>query len=263
MSSPAPPAVNRVDVMDPARASAFAATLGRADPGDGPLPPFWHWLYHWDARPPERLGRDGHPAVGDALIPDMGLPRRMWAGGALEVRGPLRTGKPATKASRQLSAERKAGRTGPLALVTLEHEVAQDGAVVLRERQDLVYRAAPSPDDPLPAVRMAERAPVEEARVFDEVALFRASALTFNGHRIHYDRLYATEVEGHAGVVVHGPLLAEAMADLAARAGPVRRMSYRLTAPAVAGEALTVCRDGARLWMRGADGRLCAEGAWG
>ena len=258
MSQPPAEVVN--DVMDPARLAALAATLGLPLPDR--VPPFWHWAYFWDARPPEALGRDGHPATGDGLIPDLGLPRRMWAGGALEAVGDLCPGRPATRISRRLSAERKTGRSGALGLVALEHVVEQGGRTVLRERQDLVYRAAPeAPPNgrPAPAPPQAGRAPVEEVRAFDPVTLFRFSALTFNGHRIHYDRDHARAVEGHRGLVVHGPLLALLLADLAARHGRGRSIRYRATAPLIEGETAAFCLDGPRAWVRGPDGRLCME----
>lgn len=255
MSPPAPFAVK--DRLDPARAMALAATLGRPLP-QGTLPPFWHHAYFWDAQPPERLGRDGHPKVGIGAIPDLGLPRRMWAGGALDWSVPMRLGEVSEKTTVCLSAERKTGRSGPLGLVQLEHVVSQDGRVAVRERQDLVYREAADPTATPPTPPDAGTAPVEEARHYDPVTLFRFSALTFNGHRIHYDVEYARRVEGHAGLVVHGPLLAEGLIDLATRhLGPLSRFSYRATAPLFAGEMAVFCLDGTRAFVRGPDGRLC------
>lgn len=253
--------VTRVkDALDPARAAAMAATLDRPAPRDV-LPPFWHHAHFWEARPPADLGRDGHPRVGLGPIPDMGLPRRMWAGGRLDWHAPLRLNEVAEKATRLLRAEAKTGRTGPLALVTLEHRITQGARLAVVERQDLVYREDPDPTAPRPTPRQAGSAPVEEARAFDAVALFRFSALTFNGHRIHYDEAYAREVEGHPGVIVHGPLLAEGLIELATRhLGPLASFEYRATAPAIRDEVLTFCLDGARAFVRGADGRLCLEG---
>ncbi|WGH77611.1 acyl dehydratase [Jannaschia ovalis] len=255
-----PPVTRVKDALDPARAAAMAATLDRPRPGPH-LPPFWHHAHFWEARPPAELGRDGHPRVGLGAIPDMGLPRRMWAGGRLDWHRPLRLGVPAERETRRLRAEAKTGRTGPLALVVLEHRITQEGGLALVERQDLVYREDPDPDAPRPVPPTAGPAPIEEARSFDAVTLFRFSALTFNGHRIHYDEAYAREVEGHAGVIVHGPLLAEGLIDLATRhLGTLAAFEYRATAPAILGERLAFCLDGTRAFVRGADGRTCLEG---
>lgn len=247
------------DVMDPARAVAMAAVLDRPDPGPA-LPPFWHHAYFWEPRPPAELGPDGHPRRGIGPIPDLGLPRRMWAGGSLRWHGALRTGRPASRRTTCADAQRKTGRTGPLALVRLHHAIHQDGDLRVEEAQDLVYRAPPHPDDPAPRPPRAGTAPTERTRAFDAVTLFRYSALTFNGHRIHYDRDFATGVEGHGGVVVHGPLLAEGLIDLAtAQLGPLDGFRYRATAPLLVDQPAAFCCDGTRLWVRGPDGRLCME----
>ena len=242
------------DAMDPARAAALHAALGLpgAAPGPGdPLPPFFHMIHFWQAEPPRALGRDGHPATGRGIVPDMGLPRRMWAGGRVTRHAPLRAGVPAIRRSRLAASERKEGRTGPLAFVTLSHEIEQEGAVVLTERQDLVYREDGAPSAaPVPAPEGGR------ALGFDPVLLFRYSALTLNGHRIHYDEPYATGVEGYGGLVVHGPLLATLMA---LEAGAID-FSFRGRAPLVCGEAARLGREGARLWVAGADGRMCMEG---
>ncbi|MGB3408060.1 MAG: acyl dehydratase [Jannaschia sp.] len=245
------------DALDPARVAACAAVLDRPAPGDL-VPPFWHHLYFWEVRPPSELGRDGHIAKGVGLIPDLGLPRRMWAGGSLEWLAPLRSGASAEKHTSVSDITRKTGRSGPLALVTLTHRIRQGGALCLRERQNLVYRPDPAPDDPPPAPQPAKVAPVEETRAFDAVTLVRYSGLTMNSHRIHWDEAYARDVEGHAGLVVHGPLLAEGLIDLVTRhLGPLRTFEYRATAPATADEPLTFCLDGGSAFVRGADGRLC------
>ena len=254
------PATIVKDALDPARAAAMAATLGRdaADLVDGAaLPRFWHHAYFWEARPPGELGRDGHPRPGLGAVPETGFPRRMWAGGALDWHRDLILGRPAERATRVLSLQHKAGRTGPFALLRLEHVVSQGGAPALTERQDLVYR--PDPDGtPPPPPPEAPDGDVAAAVPTDPVTLFRYSALTFNGHRIHYDAAYAREVEGHGGVVVHGPLLAEALIHAA---GTPRRFRYRATAPLLMGDRGEVMRDGDRLWVRGPGGRLCMEGA--
>ena len=253
MDTPPPHRVK--DALDPARAAAMAATLGRPPPGAA-LPRFWHHAHFWEAHPPEALGRDGHPRPGLPPIPETHLPRRMWAGGALEWHGPLRLGVPAEKATRVLSLDRKTGRSGPFALLRLEHVISQDGTPRVTEWQHLVY--LPDPDDrPVPPPPTAPDGTVVATIPTDPVTLFRYSALTFNGHRIHYDAAYATRVEGHGGLVVHGPLLAEALIHAA---GAPAAFRYRATAPLLAGERGEVLRDGRRLWVRGPGERLCMEG---
>jgi len=253
------------DPLDPARARAMEATLGAApsiQSGD-PLPPFFHQLYFWDPRPPQELGRDGHPKTG-GFIPDMGLPRRMWAAGKLTFHSALLAGVRAERRSAIESLTRKDGKTGPLAFVRIRHDILQRGGLVLTEWQDIVYRQDPAPDAVTPAPPVAatdeERSLV---RGFDSTALFRYSALTFNGHRIHYDKPYAQAVEGYPGLVVHGPLLAQMLMLLAEEAlgRRLRAFAYRATAPLFDGEEAAFCWKAGRLWVRGSDGRQCMEAA--
>ncbi len=245
------------DMMDPARAAALAAALGVAWSPSEPLPPFFHQAYFWQALPEADLGRDGHPRRG-GLIPDLGLPRRMWAGGALAFHAPLRTGLPARRLSRLEAVTRKEGRTGPLAFVSLRHEIVQRGELCLSERQDLVYRADPAPGQPPPPPPQSPAgAETESQRHFSTTTLFRYSALTCNGHRIHYDLDYCREVEGYPGLVVHGPLLAQCL--MLAVPSPLRQFRFRATAPLFQFELARFCRSGARCWVAGPDGRLCME----
>tara|TARA_R110002110_G_scaffold65812_11_gene180896 strand:- start:883 stop:1680 length:798 start_codon:yes stop_codon:yes gene_type:complete len=250
------------DVMDPARANAMRVTLGQPPdfkPGDV-LPPFFHQLYFWTPAPPTDLGRDGHIKVG-GLIPDMGLPRRMWASGRLAFHTPLRAGIPAERRSCCEKSLRKEGRTGPLAFVTLRHDVYQDGTQCVTEWQDLVYREDPSPDaiTPLPPMARHDEETAQDIS-FTSTQLFRYSALTFNGHRIHYDLDYARDVEGYAGLVVHGPLLAQAlMLKAEAELGPLGTFDFRATSPLMHFETATLCRNGRDLWVRGPDGRQCMQ----
>ena len=261
---PPHPAIGRSqgcdDVMDPTRAAALHAVLGLSGPapdaGDA-LPPFFHQIYFWQARAPDQLGRDGHPRIGD-FIPDLGLPRRMWAGGRLRFDAPLRVGQPAHRDTIIEAVAQKTGRSGPLGFVTLRHEIRQDGTLCVTEWQDLAYRADPDPTAPAPAPPQAPAADIAEPVSFDPVLLFRYSALTLNGHRIHYDRDYARGTEGYGGLVVHGPLLAQLLMLMATRQlGPLRQFSFRGTAPLIDTEAATLCRSGTDLWLRGPDGRLC------
>jgi len=250
------------DLMDPARARAMQVLLDHPATieADHPLPPFFHQLYFWDPQPRTALGRDGHPKVG-GLIPDMGLPRRMWAGGRLEFHTPLRAGHPAQKTTTVDKQDRKTGRTGPLGFVTLRHDIHQEGTLCVTEWQDLVYREDPHPDapSPPPPVARTDETRLETAR-FDTTLLFRYSALTFNGHRIHYDLDYARKVEGYAGLVTHGPLLAQLLMLMAERQlGALTRFSFRATAPLMHFEPADLCWSDGALWVRGPDGRQCMQ----
>jgi 3-methylfumaryl-CoA hydratase len=257
MDSDRPAERRQTDVLDIARAQALLTALGRdAALVEGqPLPPFFHQIYFWDAQPPGMLGRDGHPRVG-GLIPDMGLPRRMWAGGRLRFHEPLLVGHPAEKVTTVDSQTRKDGRSGPLGFVTLKHEIVQEGRVCVTEWQDLVYREDPAPDAPTPVAPVARVDEETACEVtFDSTVLFRYSALTFNGHRIHYDLDYARDVEGYGGLVVHGPLLAQLLLLFAGEGGVVCGFSFRATAPLMHFETASLCRSVGDMWVRAADGR--------
>ncbi|QUJ77918.1 MaoC family dehydratase N-terminal domain-containing protein [Sulfitobacter albidus] len=198
------------------------------------LPALWHWLYFLETAPLSGLGRDGHPAKG-GFLPPVALPRRMWAGGRLGFMRPLVLGEEARKISTIRAVTPKNGRSGPLCFVTVRHEIAGPDGPALWEEHDIVYRADPAPGPPAATPTDPVGADWETTRqiVPSEVMLFRYSALTFNGHRIHYDRDYATGVEGHAGLVVHGPLIATLLADLATsrRGDRMRAFSFRAVAP--------------------------------
>lgn len=183
--------------------------------------------------PSALLRDDGHPAKSDFLPAP--LPRRMWAGGELEILRPLLVGQTVHRRSRIDDVRIKEGRSGLLCFVTVEHSICTDGAVAIRERQDIVYRdQAPAPTAPAKKEPPAERGEHERQIVPSAALLFRYSALTFNSHRIHYDRTYATQVEHHAGLVVHGPLQATLLLQFAAdlKGGlPPARFSFRSTSP--------------------------------
>lgn len=243
---PAPDVTGEVITEAPAAALAAVLDVPETAPGAGePLPPLWHWLYFLDAPPQRELGADGHPAHGRFLppVPDR---TRMFAGGRLRVEHPLVVGRPAERRSELADVAVKQGRSGELAFVTVRHEVWQQGRTCLVEEQDLVYRSGRGPR----AARTASDPPPEiPSRGWeltldpDPVLLFRFSALTGNAHRIHYDEPYARDVEGYPGLVVHGPLLAVAMLETVRRHAPQRRvhsLSYRLRAPAFAGERLRI-----------------------
>lgn len=252
--------------MDPARAAALHHVLGQpgTPPTDGdPLPPFFHQVYFWDVQPPPALGRDGHPATG-GFIPDLGLPRRMWAGGRLEFAAPLRAGQPAQKVTVIEDVHHKQGRAGPLAFVTLRHEIRQNEVLCITEWQDLVYLADQGPSPTQTAAPEAPHTGISDPLdMLTSTLLFRYSALTMNGHRIHYDADYARGVERYDGLVVHGPLLAQILMLKAAEAGPVARFSFRGTSPLLLGEAAQLGRDGDRYWIAGAENRLCMRATAG
>jgi 3-methylfumaryl-CoA hydratase len=199
-----------------------------------PLPPLWHWIYFIESAMISGLGRDGHPARG-GFLPPVELPRRMWAGGRLTFAAdPILIGDEVTKRSTVADVVFKQGSTGDLCFVTVIHELSVSGEIRIREEQDLVYRNDPDPDAP---VRTPKPAPTESdwSRTVtpSEVQLFRYSALTFNGHRIHYDRNYASDVEGYPGLVFHGPLTATLLAELALSSGgrALASFSFRGMAP--------------------------------
>lgn len=230
----------RWDRLDPARSNALLAALGGGSGlGEGDaLPPLHHWLHFWDVRAPAETGTDGHPKRG-GFLPPVELPRRMWAGGRLIFRAPLRLGERVRRVSTIRSIERKSGRSGELVFVTVSHALSGSAGLAVEEEQDLVYRedsAAPPP------VRAPEQEPGEPAETLlpDPVLLFRYSALTMNSHRIHYDAPYATEVEHYRGLVVHGPLQATLLAALAERLldAPLTTFRFRGVAPAFAGDRL-------------------------
>lgn len=250
----------QLDVIDPSRAAAFQVALGQdvTVTQNAPLPPFFHQLYFWTPKPPEELGRDGHIRVG-GLIPDLGLPRRMWAGGRLSFASPLLAGQQAVRTSVLEQTMHKHGRTGPLGFVTLRHEIRQGDTLCLTEWQDLVYRQDPDPKAPRSEPPMARLDESDRREVsFDSTLLFRYSALTFNGHRIHYDLDYARDVEGYDGLVVHGPLLAQHLMLMAVDLmGPLSEFSFRALSPLMHFESATLCCSGRDMWVRAPDGRGC------
>lgn len=241
--------VTVTEVLEPSRSNALARALGGAGVrihGDA-LPLLDHWLYFWDVQPPDALGRDGHPAKG-GFLPPIDLPRRMWAGGRLQFHRPLLFGAPASRKSTILSVQKKVGKAGPLVFVTLRHEICGDSGLAVSEEQDLVYRApvtaaAAAPHEPVPAHLPAPDADWTAIVDPDPVLLFRYSALTMNGHRIHYDRPYAVEQEFYPGLVVHGPLQAKLMMRLANanNPAPLTSFEFRGRQPAFGSIPLHIC----------------------
>ncbi len=260
---------SRDDVAAVWPAAALAATLdiGNVQPAAGtPLPAGWHWLYFLDTAPQSQLGEDGHPRRG-GFLPPVALPRRMWAGGRFEFLRPLRTGETIRRDSEIILIEPKRGRSGDMVFVTVRHTVSGEHGVAVIEDHDIVYReaataaGAPPRREPAPAQAQWRREVVS-----DPVLLFRFSALTFNGHRIHYDPEYATRVEHYPGLVIHGPLQTILLLDLCRHHAPQQTLThfdYRARAPLFHPQTFTVngtpSSDGthADLWTADANGN-CA-----
>jgi 3-methylfumaryl-CoA hydratase len=256
--------------IDARTAAALAATLDRpfSFAAGAALPPLWHWIYFWTAAPQAELGPDGHPQRG-GFLPPVPLPRRMWAGGRLTFAAPLPIDAEATRTSVVQGVTAKTGASGNLAFVTVRHDIAHQGTVCITEEHDIVYRAMPQSGAPAPAARLAPADAAWSRTVTpDPVLLFRYSALTFNGHRIHYDRSYVTGVEGYPGLIVHGPLIATLLADLLQRHLPDARMSafsFRAVGSLFDTEPFTVCGrpdpDGrtVHLWAQNMRGELAMQ----
>ena len=257
------------DLIPAAVVNAMAATLDRDEcyrEGDA-LPHLWHWLLFWAVSPASALGPDGHPKRG-GFLPPVALPRRMWAGGRLHFVAPLPVGSTATRISRIKDVSAKTGSSGRLAFVTVEHEISVGGRLAVREEHDIVYRDHPQPGA-VPATPKPAPTDAHWSKIItpDPVLLFRYSALTFNGHRIHYDRSYVTEVEGYPGLIVHGPLIATMLMDLLRRELPehtVAEFSFRAVSPVFDIDTFSVngkLADGGRvqLWAANARGELCFQ----
>jgi 3-methylfumaryl-CoA hydratase len=234
----------RTEMLVPEPACALAGLLGVRVPdlarGAG-LPLLWHWVYLLDRPAQADLGPDGSPLRGTVTAFSGRGRRRMWAGGRVRTSGPLKCGEPATKRSRLLSRQEKEGRSGPLTFITVGHQILQHGRVVIDEQQELVYRELVSPTGQAPVLPaggpVVEPAAGEWPIEISPALLFRFSALTYNAHRVHYDRDYARDAEGLPGLLTQGPLQALAMAEGARAAGYRGEQDghldfeYRLTSP--------------------------------
>jgi hydroxyacyl-ACP dehydratase HTD2-like protein with hotdog domain len=255
----------REDRLDDRLIRGMAATLGLPQPEV--LPPLWHWMLFQDWVMPEGIGPDGHPKRGGFLPPVHDLPRRMWAGGRVGFTGvALRAGDQVRRTSTILSVAEKSGGSGRLVFVTVKHVIEGPRGIAIEEEQDIVYRGAEGA-----AVKAAEPAPAwpdaaTRQVIPDPVMLFRYSALTGNGHRIHYDHPYVTGVEGYPGLVVHGPLQATLMAALAQETAPglrLARFAFRGKRPCFDGRPLDVLarRDGMKVALETRDdtGATCMQ----
>jgi len=229
------------------------------------LPPLWHWLYFPTEAVQSSIGSDGHPERGD-FLPPVTLPRRMWAGGRFRFEKPVRIGETVEKISTIKDVKTSVGRSGKLCFVTIEHVFEVGGETRFAEEHDIVYRDKPAPDavQAKPEQVKPEQAPQHRQKDWqwqrlvkpDPVLLFRYSALTFNGHRIHYDRSYCQDIEGYPGLVFHGPLTATLLVDLVLENNPnawISTFDFRALAPLFDTEAFTI------LGQREADvAELCA-----
>jgi 3-methylfumaryl-CoA hydratase len=213
------------------------------------------------------IGPDGHAKRG-GFLPPVPLPRRMWAGSRLEFLAPVRAGQAISRTSRIADVRLKEGRTGPLVFVKVHHEIRAEGQLAIHEEHDIVYRDLPAPGEPAPAgVPAPTNASWTREIHPDDVLLFRYSALTFNGHRIHYDRRYVTEVEGYPGLIVHGPLIATLLLDLLRRQLPtvqVRRFEFKAMKPIFDIAPFSVCGrmdsdKTVRLWAVTPEGHLAMD----
>ena len=249
---------------------ALSATLDRDDPTidlGTEVPPCWHWLYFLPLHRQSEIGPDGHAKRG-GFLPPVPLPRRMWAGSRIEFLAPVRAGQAISRTSRIADVRMKDGRTGPLVFVNVHHEIRAEGQVAIHEEHDIVYRDMPAQGEPAPAgVPAPTNAQWTREIHPDDVLLFRYSALTFNGHRIHYDRRYVTEVEGYPGLIVHGPLIATLLLDLLRRQLPgaqVRRFSFKAMKPIFDIAPFQVCgrMDGdktVKLWAVTPEGHIAMD----
>lgn len=261
----------RSDHADPGLFTRWCATLDRSAPVDGSVPQGFHWCLCTPDAATAQLGGDGHPRRDDSpdsFLPPVPLPRRMWASSQVEFLAPLKVGEGVTRISRVASITEKSGGSGRLVFVDVAHETHGPQGLAVREVQSLVYRepAAPGTPPAPPPLGAGQFDPLgwDEHRVIEPGAplLFRFSALTFNSHRIHYDAPYAVDVEGYRGLVVHGPLTATLLLDLAQRRlgdNALRGFSFRGVSPAVADEPLHLVMRGAgeaiELGALAADGR--------
>jgi 3-methylfumaryl-CoA hydratase len=253
------------------RATLFME-IGAPKPGDA-APFTTHWCLAQPVYPMSELGPDGHPTRG-GFLPPVPLPRRMWAGGELEVFDTLRVGDEATRTSRISDVTMKTGSTGVLCFVSVDHLITTSRGTAIRERQDIVYRDVPSGTQAPAAAKPAAPPPSaqhRESHMADPVLLFRYSALTFNGHRIHYDRDYVTRVEGYPGLIFHGPMQAAFLVEFAARlhgdTAP-KKFSYRGVQPLFEGSEFSInaneTGDGMELWTANSAGQptMKATATW-
>ncbi|GAA2412504.1 MaoC family dehydratase N-terminal domain-containing protein [Actinomadura vinacea] len=262
----APEPYETTETIKPGPAHALAGVLDTAPP-ERDLPPLWQWLYFLDRPAQKDLGPDGHPLAG-RFLPPVPERRRMFAGGRCTFHRPLRLGESVTRRSEVASTALKHGRSGEMLFVTVRHTFVREGTEVAVEEQDLVYRSGDPANRPAPPSFEPPEAdaPWTLRMTADPTLLFRFSALTYNAHRIHYDEAYATQVEKHPGLVVHGPLLAILCLELPRRAGrTVGELSFRARSPVYAGQpfAVTGSPEDGDLAVRAPGGVTAMSAAFG
>lgn len=236
------------DNIDTWQARALAATLGLDhDLGEGqPLPLAWHWIYFRELVPLDQVGDDGHPKTGDGFLPDLGLPRRMFAGAELSIERPLRIGDQVLRRETIENISLKEGRSGALGIINLRADYFVESELRLSERRDLIYRPAAeagtgTTSEPTGLATVPDT-PFKLDITPSSVMLFRFSALTFNSHRIHFDLPYAQQEEHYPNLVIHGPLTATLVAQVGSRAGnaPVSKFSFRAQSPLFLGDVVRI-----------------------
>jgi 3-methylfumaryl-CoA hydratase len=255
------------DTATPAPLAGLAATLDHTIPPwrRGEVPPLGHWLYFLPNALQSELAADGHPHRG-GFLPPVALPRRMWAGGRLEFRAPIKIGAALRKRSTIRSVTPKTGASGEMVFVTVRHEVFADDELAVTEEHNIVYRGKGPPVAPRDPPRGPAIAGAARTVTPDAVLLFRYSALTFNAHRIHYDRDYCIHEEGYPGLVVHGPLTATLLMDAWLRQNPgskVTRFTFRAVRPLFEDAPISLMidrrEDGAGLRALDANGEVAVE----
>lgn len=259
------------DLLTPGPMEAMAATLDKSPSfitQEQVLPPLWHWLYFLNPARQSELAADGHAKKGD-FLPPIELPRRMWAGSRFEFHQALHGGEKIERNSTIKSINIKQGRSGQLAFVCVGHEVSGENGLALYEEHDIVYRENAIAGAQLPAAKLAPKhADFRKSITPDPVLLFRYSALTFNSHRIHYDRAYATEAEGYPGLIVHGPLLATLLVDTLlenVNGCALSKFEFRAISPVFDLNTFQVCgcrgdsENNYRLWIEDHQGALCMD----
>jgi 3-methylfumaryl-CoA hydratase len=247
------------DIASPVPLAGLAALLDHTVPpwSEGELPPLAHWLYFLERTPQSELGPDGHPKRGE-FLPPIALPRRMWAGSRIVFHAPIPVGAAMTRRSTIANVAQKTGASGTMVFVTVQHEISTGDVLAVTDEHDVVYREASKPGDMPPPPKSDGRVSSSTRTVVpDSVMLFRYSALTFNGHRIHYDRNYARDVEGYPGLVVHGPLIATLLMDHFLHThsrSSVSHFEFRAHSPLFDTAPFELCADGRELWARGPRG---------
>jgi 3-methylfumaryl-CoA hydratase len=257
------------DIITPRLVAEYRATFDGflAPMAEGAAPLALHWCLAPPIVPMAQLAADGHPAKG-GFLPPVPLPNRMWAGGLIETQAALRSGDDVARHSTIADLNLKEGRSGPLCFVSVRHEISSPRGLAIVERHDIVYRNPadrPAASPPPAAPPQPRRSEISWRVAADPVLLFRYSAMTFNGHRIHYDHPYVTGTEGYPGLVIHGPIQATLLFNLAATAGGrvPASFSYRALSPLTGTQTFTVAGaddNGEFLcWTEAADGRICME----